>query len=423
MYVVLWHFSNLFNSICFLQAMENDGLPENVCISCVSEINKAVSFKQKCERSEYTLRKYLHQVKQPAHQHHTTSPPVNQGDMLKYDSETETDTADNNMIDYFKNENESSGNAENNDACEMIEAESNSSSVYHQADNSDATNVIDSTTAILYQCHVCCLTFHYTVDLEKHISVQHNLNGSDGFMCDSEEQHVQKHTKEDTKSCVVPQTFPSEAEIVPVELLVNSKLTYKCTECNQNNEFQSKNDLHYHLLQSHSIKNEDGGMTTMHEEIKSSEFASVPKENTENYNINTTNDENENLDNADNSSSSTNLEAYPLEPIVMKPSEQIISKYKCIKCGASFAKKKSLNIHQKSNKCTEKAFMCHICNRVFVLLKNLTDHLNAHSAEKQFACPHCPKQYSRQDQLTLHLQNHSGIRKHTCPFCPKGEIL
>lgn len=45
----------------------NDKLPDKMCLNCISEMNQAFAFKQKCERSERTLRLYLEQVKSEAH--------------------------------------------------------------------------------------------------------------------------------------------------------------------------------------------------------------------------------------------------------------------------------------------------------------------------------------------------------------------
>lgn len=40
----------------------HDGLPEKMCLNCISEMNQAFAFKQKCERSEKTLCTYLAQM-------------------------------------------------------------------------------------------------------------------------------------------------------------------------------------------------------------------------------------------------------------------------------------------------------------------------------------------------------------------------
>lgn len=54
--IVSCHF--LFNQIS-----EDDELPKKMCLNCVSEMNQAFSFKQKCERSEETLLTLLKQTK------------------------------------------------------------------------------------------------------------------------------------------------------------------------------------------------------------------------------------------------------------------------------------------------------------------------------------------------------------------------
>lgn len=51
------------NAFLLLQARQGDCLPGKVCLTCISEINRAVSFKQKCERSEHTLQMHIHQHK------------------------------------------------------------------------------------------------------------------------------------------------------------------------------------------------------------------------------------------------------------------------------------------------------------------------------------------------------------------------
>lgn len=48
----------LFFLIIF-QVIEGDGLPYQICIQCLQNINKAYSFKQLCEESDITLRNYL----------------------------------------------------------------------------------------------------------------------------------------------------------------------------------------------------------------------------------------------------------------------------------------------------------------------------------------------------------------------------
>lgn len=45
-----------------MQVSVCDKLPVKMCLNCISEMNQAFAFKQKCERSEETLRQYLQQM-------------------------------------------------------------------------------------------------------------------------------------------------------------------------------------------------------------------------------------------------------------------------------------------------------------------------------------------------------------------------
>jgi len=42
-----------------VQIVEGDGLPHQICTQCLRDVNKAFCFKQKCEKSDLTLRNYF----------------------------------------------------------------------------------------------------------------------------------------------------------------------------------------------------------------------------------------------------------------------------------------------------------------------------------------------------------------------------
>lgn len=45
--------------MCKFQIIEGDGLPENICLNCVQSLNRMVSFRKQCKRSDETLRLWL----------------------------------------------------------------------------------------------------------------------------------------------------------------------------------------------------------------------------------------------------------------------------------------------------------------------------------------------------------------------------
>lgn len=55
--------SRIFKFIYTFQPSKGDGLPEKVCINCISEMNRTALLKKKCEQSDYTLRAYLNRMR------------------------------------------------------------------------------------------------------------------------------------------------------------------------------------------------------------------------------------------------------------------------------------------------------------------------------------------------------------------------
>lgn len=49
----------IYSKISCFQATKGDGLPEKLCITCINEFQRMFLFKQKCEKSDSTLRAYL----------------------------------------------------------------------------------------------------------------------------------------------------------------------------------------------------------------------------------------------------------------------------------------------------------------------------------------------------------------------------
>lgn len=56
-----------------LQVLKGDGLPEQVCIKCAQEMNRAFLFRKLCEKSDATLRHYM-QTLLPLPIHNTDIP-------------------------------------------------------------------------------------------------------------------------------------------------------------------------------------------------------------------------------------------------------------------------------------------------------------------------------------------------------------
>lgn len=77
--------------------------------------------------------------------------------------------------------------------------------------------------------------------------------------------------------------------------------------------------------------------------------------------------------------------------------------YPCKYCGKSFRLVTSLKEHLQSHStiCTEKSFICVVCNRSFTTHRYLALHMRIHTNdEKLYKCNYCSKQYLVEHNLT-----------------------
>lgn len=392
-----------------MQAFKDDGLPENICITCLSEINQAVSFKQKCERSDFTLKIYLQQTHmndtgskiesvqsiENISQHHQTH---QQQELLQQILQTKLENKDSILNDlgdicYLKAEDtgQPSSSQENlmlfhkeTSSKEKSAIESTEEASVDCDDNNDGDKYFinenechKESSHILYHCQVCCEMFQFSEDLEQHVKFHSNNEKKD----EPEHMNIDYNHAQDT-----------DYEQKCKEKSLTNK-PYKCDQCKT--EFVHKKNFVKHM------KKHDDTESVKDANVKESGMENTPH---------------------DDSDSSTNSNDAHLKPVILPLFQppRTSTGLQCSKCGANFVKEKSLNIHQTLNKCTEKAFQCHICQRIFVRKRNLTRHMRTHSDKKEFPCTQCNREFRRQDQLSLHMKDHGTGRKHQCNFCPKG---
>lgn len=79
-------------------------------------------------------------------------------------------------------------------------------------------------------------------------------------------------------------------------------------------------------------------------------------------------------------------------------------KYKCDECGAKFARKHSITIHQKIHT-GQRPYVCE-CGKKFARKQILINHQRIHSGERPFACNECEMKFTQKAHLTQHKQTH-----------------
>lgn len=168
-----------------------------MCLSCISEMNQAFAFKQKCERSERTLRLYLEQV-----ENETQNKSLNPRESIYFHS-TENNGEE-------TTESQSPSLRENE--CQMDDL----------AIQSD-----------IYHCSNCSMEFRNGLEIESHVckSAVDKLNCS--------------NSKDQTESPMQSTPEKSAAENIVMEFIAENTLKFICSLCKAS--FSSRRSLSLHF--------------------------------------------------------------------------------------------------------------------------------------------------------------------------------
>lgn len=339
-------------------------MPENICLNCTGEMIQAYTFKQKCERSESTLRSYLNLKKvrnEMNSQVVTISPPINNKKTI------------NKIIlnEEIEPENYTDSNADIISCIELSNTESHSTQEEIIEDE-------NSKSKVMYQCVNCLAGFCSSAEIENHLLSEHE---------------AEFHERNEINN-------PSTSETV----------SYKCEICviefTQRQSFDDHCQLHVidnseeHLEEVESVIESDGHYT---ESTKMENNITVANQSEQTNQITIVYEDNaetiENIQNPDES--------------LPKISN---TKFYCSHCNGEFAKQRSLFLHFNSKKCMEQSFQCDICQRVFVKKRYLLRHINSVHTSSNKADD---QEDVERASVTKEPQK-SHTRKYKCTLCPKS---
>lgn len=168
-----------------------------MCLSCISEMNQAFAFKQKCERSERTLRLYLEQVEHDA-QKKSSSPKES-----IYSHSTENNVEET--------------------------AESQSPSLRENEFQMDDLAIQSD----IYHCSNCSMEFKNGLEIESHVckSTVKNSNCS--------------NSKDQSESPMQSTPEKSAAENIVMDFIAENTLKFICSLCKASFSSQRAHSLHF----------------------------------------------------------------------------------------------------------------------------------------------------------------------------------
>ncbi|KXJ78946.1 hypothetical protein RP20_CCG002889 [Aedes albopictus] len=97
-------------------------------------------------------------------------------------------------------------------------------------------------------------------------------------------------------------------------------------------------------------------------------------------------------------------------------------RYECEYCSRRFAEQSLLRNHMLRHT-GEKAHVCEVCNSRFYEKNLLNLHMRTHGEERPFVCDTCGKRFKTKSLLNTHSKIHTGEKSHVCSVCGKGFTL
>lgn len=368
----------------WLQAQPSDGLPQQVCITCISEINSAVSFKQKCERSERTLYSCLQRKPQLVDEPTACADPqiddtVDQKfniDIIYNDVDTqsgrisnrtpvEEDVEDFNMT-YMRSEDDYLDSIDEPQDVEYIDEDALSEKPTSPGSAHDSDSVIDP---------------HAHNDADDNV----HENSADDYT-DSEfaQLSVPPNQPSNTVDSQPPAPYQcpkcSATFVTERSLRIHAKTnkctvhTFECPTCKR--VFIHRRNLRMHMQQQHSA---DVAERTCTDCARCFDSADALQEHRLGGDCNN-------------------------------------RTYRCTDCSKAFAMLSSLRDHLRTHT-GERPFLCSICGKRFTQKANLRQHMLRHAQTKSFRCSRCPKTFVSKGELGQHTLSHTGVQPFGCKEC------
>lgn len=361
---------------------ENDQLPQQLCLGCVSELNKCFAFREKCVRTDQTLRTYLDlsEDEESEVERYVVMPPKKNKPSESRDSKEdryEEIEVTQEMVDAAK--------SSNNDI--VLEMEEDQISNILNPTSNPSSSKMDSQSG------------------NEIVFIIQNVNDTSGST-----HLIQTNQLEDEQSPTAPSTSDS----------------FKCSTCEM--VFVRKKNFDNHMKRFHENDDHD-----------------PPQKKRLRLRLTTESNKEElkkNLEENPEAKRCKTCKALYMNEKSLKLHERRNAcqqeSYQCNVCNKIFTDQKVFTDHTtnhpqqqqpEENTDPDRKFPCTVCPRAFKMMSTLKDHMRTHTGDKPFVCTICGRGFSQNTNLKQHLRRHTQVKPFRCDhdtcaasFVSKGEL-